>query len=140
MAKVKATKAARLLAGTYDLDLKEVPVDKGGKVTVEDVKNHLEALDLGPEQDPDGTEGPHDLPGSGPAADASAAPMPSSFGADFQDGEQVMVRKKFLGIVVGPGPIIASDGKKLWRVNSPSHPWYVQTVAYAPEDLTRALA
>ena len=131
--KVKATKAAVRLAEMYLVDLDDVPF-LGAKVTVEDVKKHLEAPD-GPERRPDGAEESLDLPGNGPAPDAlppPAAPL------EFATGELVMVRGKFLGTVAGF--VEASDGKRRWLVKSPSHSSDVETVGYATEDLARALA
>jgi len=133
--KVKATKAAVRLAEMYLVDLDDVPF-LGAKVTVEDVKKHLEAPD-GPERRPDGAEESLDLPGNGPAPDAlppPAAPEPTA----FNPGDRVMVRKKFLGTVAGF--VEASDGKRRWLVKSPSHSSDVETVGYATEDLARALA
>ena len=127
-AKMKATKAAVRLAAMYGLDLNDVPVDAGVEVTVEHVKRYLEAREAAAGR----------LPGSGPAPEA---PPPSPATAmdvqPFHNEDRVMVRGKFLGTVVGPEE--SSDGKRLWRVKSPSHSPDCETVAYAAEDLAKAI-
>ena len=138
---VKATKAAMKLAVMYGLDLADVPVDVGVKVTVEHVKQYLEAREAAAGRVPGtGPEAP-DLPekGRGAAPDTPAAspqPPPLAAGEDLT-GASVMVKGRFMGTVVGPET--ASDGKRLWRVKSPSHSPDCETVAYAPEDLAKAI-
>ena len=130
---VKATKAAMKLAGMYYLNLDDVPF-LGAKVTVEDVKKHLEeSKGLNPEENDVSSELEALAP---PATGPGCLPGSEAEGADLT-GASVMIDGKFLGTVVGP--VTASDGKRLWRVKSPSHPTDCETIAYAPEDLTKVI-
>jgi len=118
MATAKATKAAGILAAMYNLDPNNVPF-LGSKVTVEDVRKYLSKKVLTP-----------------PSKEGDLK-MPQPSQEDDLTGASVMVRGKFLGTVVGP--VVASDGKRLWRVKSPSHSPDCETVAYATEDLKKAI-
>ena len=128
MAKVRAAKAAQKLAKMYGLDLADVPVNAktGDKVTLEDVRRYVEA-----QKKPDSPPEPET-----PVPDAPQTPPALAAGEDLT-GASVMVKGKFMGTVVGP--VTASDGKKLWRVKSPSHSPDCETVAYALEDLTKVI-
>lgn len=164
--KVKATKAAVRLAAMYNLDLEDVPLDEGAtKVTVEDVRRHLEANPRGPLPEAGADDAAEAAPKKGvcrvcgcteatPCPGGCAwtdetqtlctkcgvkaeAPPPPAPPVQFLTDEPVMVRGKFLGTVVGP--VMGGDGKTLFRVKSKSHPLDVETIAYPPEDLTKAL-
>ena len=129
-----ASKPAQNLAGMYGVNLADVP-HAGALISVEEVRKFIEEKQDNPLKPDDGSE-PHDGP-EPPYAPPEPAPAPTPPAGHFADGESVLIDGK------APGKVLrmktAGDGKTLYLVTSDRHPAGIETVAYAPERLTRML-